>query len=257
MPMNTTSSIGLSGKTVLVTGGGVGIGREVALALGVAGAEIALTYHSHDGEAVADSLRSQGRRATAFRLDATVSSDVDQVVEKAAAALGGHIDILINNAGGLVGRKELSDMDDSHWYRVLNLNLSSIFFCTRATLRYMPDGGRIVSISSIAARNGGGPGAVAYASAKAGIHGFTRALAKELGPRRITVNAVAPGLILDTPFHATFTSDENQKVAIAATPLHRPGYPADCAGAVLYLVSDLGSFSTGAVVDVNGGTYFS
>jgi 3-oxoacyl-[acyl-carrier protein] reductase len=190
-------------------------------------------------------------------LDATDSADVDRVVEKASAALGGHIDILINNAGGLVARKEVTEMDDSHWYRVIHLNLSSVFFCTRAALRYMPDGGRIVSISSVAARNGGGPGAVAYASAKAGIHGFTRGLAKEVGHRGITVNAVAPGLILDTPFHATFTSEANQKAAISATPLRRAGYPADCAGAVLYLVSDLGGFATGAVVDLNGGTYFS
>jgi 3-oxoacyl-[acyl-carrier protein] reductase len=121
----------------------------------------------------------------------------------------------------------------------------------------MGQGGRIVCISSLAARNGGAPGSVAYATAKAGLHGFIRALAKEVGGVGITVNAVAPGLILDTPLHATFTSEERQKAIIAATPLNRAGKPADCAGAVLYLVSELGGFSTGAVVDLNGGTYFS
>jgi 3-oxoacyl-[acyl-carrier protein] reductase len=249
--------IDLAGRTALVTGGGVGIGRAVALMLGSAGADVALTYHSHDGPAVADEIRASGRRAAAFELDVTSRPDIDRVVDEAAAMLGGRIDILVNNAGGLIGRIPIADMTDEHFTHVLELNVTSVFRCTQASLGHMGAGGRIVSISSLAARNGGGPGAAAYATAKAGIHGLTRGLAKELGPRGITVNAVAPGLILDTPFHVAHTPADDQRRTIDSTPLRRAGLPADCGGAVLYLVSDLGSFVTGAVIDLNGGTYFS
>jgi 3-oxoacyl-[acyl-carrier protein] reductase len=178
-------------------------------------------------------------------------------VEIASEELGGHIDILVNNAGGLIAVKEVALMEDSHWHRVLEVNLSSAFYCCRAVSQHMPDGGRIVCVSSQAARNGGAPGSIAYATAKAGLLGFVRGLAKEVGPRGITVNGIAPGLILDTPFHATFTPEERQRATIAATPLRRPGSPDDCAGAVLWLVSDLAGFATGTVIDLNGGTYFS
>jgi 3-oxoacyl-[acyl-carrier protein] reductase len=252
----TQPTIDLSGRTALVTGGGIGIGRSIALALAEAGADVALTYQSNDGEAVADAIRQLGRQAQAFRLDASDSADVERVVGLAADALDGPIDILINNVGGLIATHEVAAMSDEHWRRVIDINLSSAFYCSRAVLSRMPDGGRIVCVSSLAARNGGAPGSVAYATAKAGLFGFVRGLAKEVGPRGITVNAIAPGLILDTPFHATFTSGDRQQATIASTPLRRAGYPADCAGAVLYLVSDLASFATGTVIDLNGGTYF-
>jgi 3-oxoacyl-[acyl-carrier protein] reductase len=252
----TSPTIDLHGRTALVTGGAVGIGRAIAITLAQAGADVAVTYQSHDGEAIRASIRQMGRRAEAFRLDAANSTDVDRIVEQAADALSGRIDILINNAGGLIATREVTEMDDEHWRRVIDVNLSSAFFCSRAVLPHMTDGGRIVCVSSLAARNGGAPGSVAYATAKAGLFGFVRGLAKEVGPLGITVNAIAPGLILDTPFHATFTPEERQQATIAATPLRRAGYPDDCAGAVLYLVSDLAGFATGAVIDLNGGTYF-
>ena len=248
-------SIDLSGKKALVTGGGVGIGRGVVLALAGAGADVALTYRSHDGDAVAAEVRGMGRRGFAWTLDATDGAAVTETVDAAASALGG-LDILVNNAGGLIARRAVRDMTGEHWRQVLDVNLSSAFYVTRAALRHMGRGGRIVNISSQAGRNGGGSGAAAYATAKAGMDGLTRALAKELGPEGITANSIAPGLILETPFHETFTPPEGQRAAIAATPLGRPGNPADVAGAVLYLVSDLGSFSNGAVLDLNGGTYF-
>lgn len=250
------SEIDLTGKTALVTGGAIGIGRGIALALARAGADVALTYRDHDGPAVATQITGLGRRATAFPLDATDSAAVTEVVDAAAREFGGHLDICVNNAGGLIGRVPLADMSDEHWHRVLDVNLTSAFSCVRSALPYMGDGGRIVNISSLAARNGGGEGSGAYAAAKAGMHGLTRALAKELGPRGISVNAIAPGLILDTPFHETFTPPEGQQATIASTPLRRAGYPADVAGAVLYLASDLGGFNTGTVLDLNGGTNF-
>jgi 3-oxoacyl-[acyl-carrier protein] reductase len=249
--------IDLSGKAALVTGGAVGIGRGVALALAQAGADVALTYRSHDGAPVAAEIAAMGRRSAAYALDAADSAAVDAVVDRAAAALGGPISILVNNAGGLLGRLPLAEMSDEHWRKVIDVNLFSAFACSRAVLQTMPEGGRIINISSVAGRNGGGRGAVAYAAAKAGMHGLTRGLAKEVGPRGITVNAVAPGLILDTPFHEEFTPPEEQQATIDGTPVRRAGFPADCAGAVLYLASDLGAFCTGSVIDLNGGTYFS
>ncbi|TDE03108.1 SDR family NAD(P)-dependent oxidoreductase [Jiangella asiatica] len=245
----------LAGRSALVTGGGTGIGRGIALALAAAGADVALTYHNHDGEQVAAEIRSAGQRSRAFALDALDSRDVDRVVDAAAAELG-RLDILVNNVGGLVARQDGATMSDEHWHRVIDINLSSVMYATRAVLRHLPDGGRVVTISSLAAHHGGGAGAAAYAAAKAGVHGLSRSLAKELGPRGITVNVVAPGLILQTPFHETFTPVEAQQAAVAATPLARAGVPADVAGAVVYLASDRASFVTGAVLDVNGGTYF-
>ncbi len=250
--------IDLMGKAALISGGNVGIGAGIALALAECGAEVALTYFSHQeaAEEVASAVRSMGRRAHVFRLDATNSEEVERVVGEAAAALGGRIDILVNNAGHLVGRALISDMTDEHWHRVLDVNLSSAFYVTRAALPYIPDGGRIVNMSSLAARNGGGHGAVAYAAAKAGILGFTRGLAKELAPRGITVNALAPGFIIDTPFHERFTGKDKYEAIVQSIPLKRAGLPRDVAGAVLYFVSDLGAWVTGQAAEINGGAWF-
>jgi 3-oxoacyl-[acyl-carrier protein] reductase len=248
--------VDLSGKTCLVTGGASGIGRATALMLARAGATVALTYYRHDGTATSADIAAVGQTSYAFPLDATDTKQVNQVIAQAAARLDGRINLLVNNAGGLIARQPIATMTDAHWHQVLDTNLYSAFRCIRAALDYMPDGGRIINISSLAAHTGGGPGSVAYAVAKSGMNGLTRALAKELGPRRITVNAVAPGLILNTPFHATFTPQQDQNATIRATPLQRAGNPDDVAAAVLYLASDASSFCTGTILDVNGGTNF-
>jgi len=250
-------NINLTGKTALVTGGNIGIGRAIALMLAQAGADVALTYFSNPGEQTVTAIRALGRSSLALRMDATNSSEVNRVVPELARGLDGHIDILINNAGYFVGRVPVGEMSDEHWHRVINVNLDSAFYCIRAALPYMHTGwGRIVNLSSMAAHTGGGTGAVAYAAAKAALLGFTRGLAKELAPKGITVNAVAPGLILGTPFHDTFNTEEGRRAAIATTPLKRGGVPDDVAGAVLFLASDLASFITGEVTDVNGGAWF-
>lgn len=247
--------IDFTGSTALVTGAAVGIGRGIALALARAGAAVAVTHHSHDAADLLSEVRSMDGTIHDFLLDATSSADVDEVVTRAADALGGEITFLINNSGGLIARVPVEDMSDEHWHQVIDVNLSSAFYCTRAALRYMPDGGRVVNISSLAARTGGGDGAVAYATAKAGLDGFTRATAKAVAGRGILVNSVAPGFITNTPFHATFTPPEAQDATIKSLPVGRPGYPDDVAGAVLYLLSPVSSFCTGITLDLSGGSY--
>lgn len=250
-------NVDLEGKTAMVTGGTIGIGAAAAMALARSGVDVALTYLSHPAQDVVTQIRALGRQAATFHLDATDSGAVNQIVAEAVQQLGGHVDILVNNAGGLVRRQSVAKMDDTHWHEVMDLNLSSAFYVTRAVLPHMNTGwGRIINIASLAGENGGGPGAVAYAAAKAGMIGFTRGLAKEVAGRGITVNAVAPGLILGTPFHLRHTPPDAQQATIASTPLRRPGYPDDVAGAVLYLASDLAAFVTGDTIDVNGGTWF-
>jgi 3-oxoacyl-[acyl-carrier protein] reductase len=250
-------NIDLTGKKALVTGGAVGIGRSIALRLAECGADIALTSWIHDSSEVRARLEAYGVRVFTARADLTSSADANQVVAAAADALGGRIDFLVNSVGGLVGRVPVKDMEDSHWHQVLDLNLSTVFYCSRAVLPFMTSpGGRIVSVSSLAAHTGGGAGAVAYGASKAGVLGFTRGLAKELGPEGITVNAVAPGLILDTPFHERFTPPDAQRRAIDEIPVGRPGQPIDVANAVVYLVSELGSFVNGEVIEINGGAWF-
>ena len=249
----------IQGKTAFVTGGNIGIGRAVSLALARCGADVALTYYAHrsHGEQTVAAIEQMGRHAIAFQLDATNSEQVNTVVAQAAQSLGGHIDILMNNAGHLVGRAAIADMTDDHWFKTINVNLTSTFFCTRAVLPYMNSGwGRIVNMSSLAARNGGGNGATAYAASKAAVIAFTRGLCKEVADKGITVNAVAPGLILETPFHETFTSENVIEGVISSTPLKRAGTPEDVANAVLYFVTHLGSFITGEIMDINGGAYF-
>lgn len=253
-------NLDLSGKTALVTGGNIGIGAGISSALAKCGAKVAFTYYSHkeSAEKTVAQLKEQGCiDVFAYQLDATDREQVETVIQQAASDLGGRIDILVNNAGHLVARVPITEMSDAHWRQVMDVNLTSAFYCSREVLNYMNgDGGRIVNMSSLAARNGGGFGTVPYATAKAAIIGFTRALAKELAPRQITVNALSPGFIVDTPFHETFTGKEKYDGIVNNIPLNRAGVPDDVAGAVLYYVSDLGSWITGQVAEINGGMWF-
>ncbi|MGC0144960.1 SDR family NAD(P)-dependent oxidoreductase [Pseudactinotalea sp. Z1732] len=247
----------LAGKKALVTGGGIGIGRRIVADLAREGAQVAFTYltHAPDPEFLDALAATNAPPALSMQLDVTDEAAVIDGVADAAGKLGG-LDILVNNAGGLIGRVPLAEMSTEHWRTVMAVNLDSTFMVTREAIKFMHPGGRIVNVSSVAGQNGGSDGSGAYAAAKAGIFGYTRSLAKELAPKQITVNALAPGLILDTPFHETFSTPERQRATIDAIPLARAGYPDDVSGPVLWLCSEESAFVTGTVVDINGGAYF-
>ena len=242
-------------RVALVTGGALGIGRAIAVRLAADGVAVAIGYHLYPADEAVAEIVAQGGEAIGVPMDVTDPRGVNDAIADVVARLGG-LDILVNNAGGLLARVALAEMSDDHWHRVLDLNLASAFYCTRAAARHLGPDGRIVNVSSQAAENGGGPGASAYAAAKAGLIGFTRAAAKELGGRGITVNAVAPGFITDTPFHATFSSPESQRAMVAQATVARAGEPADVAAVVAFLASPAAGYVTGTVTDINGGSYF-
>lgn len=246
---------GLSGQVAIVTGGGSGIGRAVSEALGSCGVNVLLTYFASDkgaDETVA-AIERAGARAKAMRADLTREEEVRRVVEAANDSFG-RIDILVANSGGLLQRSPVADCSLELWNAALAVNLTSTFLCCRAVLPYMEKAGKgcIVTVSSLAAHDGGGNGAAHYAAAKGGVLTFTKALAKEVAPRGIRVNGVAPGLIA-TQFHDRFSTPEGRTATVARTPLGREGSPDDVAGAVLFLVSPLSSFLTGETIEVNGG----
>lgn len=246
----------LNGKTAIVTGGGRDIGRACAMALAGAGANVAINYFSSSegADAAVAEITGNGGKAFAMKGDLTREADVTALVDRAASELGG-VDILVNNAGGLLARKTIREMELSHWQAVMDLNLTSTFLMAKASLAHMGKGGAIINIASQAGRDGGGPGAAAYAASKGAVMTLTRGMAKELGPD-IRVNALCPGMI-DTDFHNVFTKDAVRQNVANATPLKREGTPDEVADLVLYLASDKASFITGANIDINGGLLFS
>lgn len=248
----------LEGKTAIVMGGGRDIGAAVSLKLGQLGANVVVNYHSSDTGAnnVVEAIRSSGGKAIAVRADATKKDEVATLVQSAIEAFGPKLDILVNLVGGLVERKTLEDMDEDFFDYVIRLNVNSCFNAVKATLPYLAEGASIVNFSSQAARDGGGPGASAYATSKGAVLTFTRSLAKELGPRNIRANAVTAGMI-STSFHDTFTKPEVREKVAAGTPLRREGQAEEVADLVAYLASEQSSFITGAGIDINGGMLFS
>ncbi|GAA4717797.1 3-oxoacyl-[acyl-carrier protein] reductase [Promicromonospora umidemergens] len=248
----------LSGRAALVTGGGVGIGAAIARALAEAGASVVVTYRTHvpDDDVLA-ALGRGGGKPLAVQVDATSEPEVRRAVDAAVDHLG-RLDVLVNNVGGLVGRATLAELDLERWRTVLAVNLDSMFLFTHHAVNHLPrhESGRVINVASLAGHTGGHPGALAYATAKAGVLGFTRALATELGPQGITANALAPGFIEATPFHDTFTTPESKARTVAGIPLGRPGRPDDVAGAVRWLASDDAAFVSGAVIDINGAQHF-
>ncbi len=246
----------LKNKTALVTGGARDIGRAVSVTLAKAGVSVIINYYDNEEQAneTLQMINDFGGKAILVQGDMTKWESVQNLVNKGVDAFG-KIDILVNVAGGLMGRHLISEMDESFWDVVMDVNLKSVFLVCKATIPNMNDGGAIVNFTSQAARDGGGFGAIAYASAKGGVLTFTRGLAKELGTRKIRVNAVSPGMI-NTTFHNTFTKPEIRQKVAASTPLGREGEAHEVANLVLFLASESSSFVNGAAVEINGGTYF-
>lgn len=249
--------VNLKNKVAVVTGGGRDIGREVCLKLAEHGAKVCLNYFENDdrGDETVKKITDNNGQAFLVRGDMTNPDDVSSLVKSCVDKYGDKIHILVNVVGGLVARKTIDEMDITFWDTVININLRTAFLVTKEVLPYMTEGGAIINFSSQAARDGGGPGAIAYSTAKGGVLTFTRGLAKELGPKGIRVNCVSPGMI-NTTFHNTFTKPEVREKVAAGTPLRREGEAGEVADLVVYLASDNASFITGASVEINGGTYF-
>ena len=247
----------LKGKVALVTGGARDIGRAIVLKLAESGASVAVNYFGSEDAArgLVTEIESREGRAIAIRADVSKDSEVERMMSEVRSAFGDRLDILVNNAGGLLARKKMDEMDGDFWDAVLTLNLKSVFLVTKASLPMLQEGSAIVNLASLAARDGGGGGAIAYSAAKGGVLTMTRGLAKELAPRKIRVNCVSPGLI-NTTFHDTFTSPEVRKTVASRTTLGREGTSEDVANAVLFLASDGSSYINGESIEINGGLYF-
>ena len=244
----------IKGLRVLVTGASSGIGAAVALAFAEHGAAVAIHYNSSATAAqdIAASITAIGGKAATVAGDVRDPLQAATIVEEAVAALGG-LDVLVNNAGGMVEPQQLASYSDAIYDEVMDLNLRSVLAMTRAAHPHLKASGRgsIINTGSIAGRNGGQGGSALYAAAKASLHSLTKAMANEFAPD-IRVNTLAPGLML-TRFHVN-TSKERLESVRSSLPLRRLGTAQDCVGPCLFLASQaMSGYVTGQTIDVNGG----
>ncbi len=249
----------LAGKRVFITGAEQGIGKATATRLIKAGCDIFIHYHSgEDGPKELVALaHASGQKADYCYGDLTSIEDTRHCVTKAAQLLGG-IDILVNNVGGIVGRKWLGEIDTPFWHKVIDVNMTTMLNVTQAALPYLKaahDGASIINLASLAGRAGGHSGSLVYSTTKGAILTWTRSLAAELGEYGIRVNAVAPGLILGTRFHERHTTAASAEETVRGIPLGRAGNPDDVARAITFLASEYDGFISGATIDINGGIY--
>lgn len=246
----------LKNKRVLVTGASTGIGAAVAIGFGAAGATVGVHYNASraEAEAVAATIRAAGGRAELLQADVRDAAATRALIGQAAAALGG-LDVLVNNAGHVIKRTLLDDLDEALFDELVDLNMRSVFVATQEAVRiFLKQGhGNIINTTSISARMGGGPGVALYAGTKAFVSTFTRNVARELAPKGIRCNAVSPGVIA-TPLHARLTAPAILETMRQSIPMGRLGVPEECVGAYLYFASDiLSGYVTGQVLEVNGG----
>ena len=246
-----------SKKVLLITGATGGIGFEACKLFGKQGYIIAFNdYNQEKGKMVSAELTDIGIETAFFPGDATNEKIVNDIVSGVIEQFG-RIDVLINNVGGLGGRSPIDEMTTEFYNRVMDLNMTSVFFATRAAVPYLKKAGKehgnasIINVTSIAAYNGGGPGASVYAVSKAGVLAFTKGLAKELIGSGIRVNAVSPGTI-DTPFHSA-TAPEIIETWRKAIPAQRLGKPEEVANVMYFLASEQASYIVGEVIQINGG----
>nr|WP_299172423.1 3-oxoacyl-ACP reductase family protein [uncultured Allomuricauda sp.] len=248
----------LKGKIAVVTGGSRDIGRAISVKLAKEGAKVIVNYFNSESGAneTVEEIKSLGQEAIAIKADVSNLDEIAALKAKVIAAFGNQVDILVNNAGGLFARKTLQEFDEAFYDLVMNVNFKSTVFVSQAFEPLMGKGSSIINLSSQAARDGGGGGSALYSSSKGAVTTFTRAMAKELGPKGIRVNAICPGLI-GTKFHDDFTKDEIREKVAASTPLRREGAAKEIADLVVYLASKDASFITGNNIDINGGLAFS
>lgn len=248
----------LEGKVAVVTGGARDLGRAVCIKLAQEGAKVVVNYNSNK-ENADETLRliaEVGGTAMAVKADVTKASEVKYLIDQTIQAYGNSIDILVNVAGGIVGRHVITEQDEDWYNTLMDLNMKSVWLCTKEVVPHMPEGASIVNFSSQAGRDGGGPGASLYATSKAAVMCFTRAMAKELGPKGIRVNSVAPGMI-NTSFHDRFTKPEGREALHRTAPLRREGEAYEVADLVCYLAGPQSTYVTGTNIDINGGCLFS
>ena len=249
--------VDLSNRIAIVTGGGRDIGRAISRTLARCGASVVVNYNQSRAEAeeTVRLIAEEGGTGEAVAADVTTESGVARLVDAACDRFGDQLHILVNNAGGIIARRLVSEMDAAFIDQIMDVNVKSALLMTAATLPYMPEHGAIVNMSSLAARHGGGGGSVAYAASKGAILTLTRGMAKEFAHRRIRVNCVSPGLIA-TRFHDVFSTPEGRAETVARTPVAREGTAEDVANAVAFLASEEASFITGESIEINGGLWF-
>ena len=242
-------------QVALITGASSGIGRATAEAMAREGARVGVNYCKNQAgaEQTAETIRKAGGEALVVHADVTRAAEVLAMVD-AVRKEWGQIDILVNNAGDLIARRSLTDMTEEYWDQIMALNLKSVYLCVRAVWQEMAERktGCIVNVSSIAGRNGGGPGAAAYAAAKGGLLTYTKGLAKELAPHGVRVNGIAPGVIA-TPYHERYSPGEVFQKFIANIPLRRAGTSEEIADVIVFLASPAARYITGETIEVNGG----
>ncbi len=249
-------TLNLTGKTALISGAAVGIGRACALALGKAGATIGLHYHSSKGaaETLMAELTALKINAIMLPADLTDERQANATVDKLVAETG-HLDILVNNSGGLVKRAKIEETTLENWHKSLDINLTSAFLLTRRAIPHLraTGSGRIVNLLSLSVQTGGANGAGAYAAPKGGLMVFTHTLAKELAPQ-VRTNSVMPGTV-ETQHHEIHSTPEMMENYRKQTPLGRNTMAEEVASAVLFLVSDMSSHINGALIDISGGRF--
>lgn len=246
----------LAGRIVLVTGASTGIGAAVARAFGAVGARVCVHYNSSaaEADAVVAAIRADRAEAWAEQADLGTPGNAAALVARVAAQAGG-LDVLVNNAGNLLGRVPFAESDTAFYRRLIDLNVTSVVEASHAALPHLRAHGRgvVINTTSIAARNGGGPGTILYATTKGAVSTFTRGLAKEVAKDGIRVNGVAPGIIV-TPLHDRYTSAATMQALIATIPMGRAATAEECAGTYLFLASGaLSGYITGQIIEVNGG----
>ena len=239
----------------LVTGASSGIGAATALELARRGFDVAVNYLNNEAgsEQTVQSIRSLGRHSIGLKADVREQNEVQGMVSQVLSDFG-TIDVLVNNAGSLVARVPFLEMTEEYWNSVFRLNVNSVFFCSQAVARHMAQrkSGVIINVASIAARHGGGPGAIGYAAAKGAILTLTKGMAKELAPLGIRVNGVNPGVIL-TPFHDRFSTQEQMTRMVETIPMKRAGTSEETATVIAFLASNDAKYLSGETIEVNGG----